>query len=136
MAEVATLQRKTGSTLFMVLLGTFQLLLSRYSRQDEVCVGSPYAGRDHAATRDIVGYFVNTLAILVDTSGDLTVTEVVARVRTAVLGAFEHADVSFAALVGCLKVRRDASRSAVFQAMFAVDAVAGLAPEMVDKTVQ
>ena len=110
--------RTSGATMYMVVLAAFQLLLSRYSRQDEVCVGSPYAGRDESATQDMVGYFVNTLAMLVDVSGDPKFAELLGRVRGVVLGAFEHADMPLARIVEALHVARDASRTPVFQAMF------------------
>ena len=95
------------------------MLLDRYSRQERVCVGSPYAGRDEAGTEGVVGYFVNTLALAVDVSGDPTVGEFMGgRVRSSVVGAFRHADLPFARVVSGLGVARDASRSPVFQVMF------------------
>ena len=106
------------ATLYMALLAAFGTVLSRNSRQESVCIGSPYAGRDEAGTRDLVGYFVNILAIVVeghsstDTNGLLTST------RRTVLGAFEHSGVPFHLMVEALKVERDASRTPVFQAMF------------------
>ena len=114
------ISQRAGATMFMVLLAAFQLLLSRYSRQEEVCVGSPYAGRDETATQGIVGYFDNTLALLVELSADPTFVGLLRRVRSVVLSAFEHADLPFARVVSGLGVARDASRNPVFQAMLSM----------------
>ena len=117
-ASLEGVRRRAGATMFMVLLAAFQLLLSRYSRQEAVCVGSPYAGRDEAGTQGIVGYFDSTLALLLELSGEPTFVELLGRARSAALGAFAHADVPFARVVDALGVARDASRTPVFQAMF------------------
>ena len=117
-ASLEGVRRRAGATMFMVLLAAFQLLLGRYSRQEAVCVGSPYAGRDEAGTQGIVGYFDSTLALLLELSGEPTFVELLGRARSAALGAFAHADVPFARVVDALGVARDASRTPVFQAMF------------------
>ena len=120
--QLRTLGNAHGASLYMTLLGAYQLLLSRYSRQEEVCVGSPYAGRDEAATQHIMGYMVNTLAMKCDMSGgeDVSFVDVLGRVRATVLGAFGNADVPFHHVVDALKVSRDASRTPVYQVMFAL----------------
>ena len=123
-AQLRTLGNAHGASLYMTLLGAYQLLLSRYSRQEEVCVGSPYAGRDEAATQHIMGYMVNMLAMKCDMSGgeDVSFVDVLGRVRATVLGAFAHADVPFHHVVDGLQVSRDASRTPVYQAMFVLQA--------------
>jgi amino acid adenylation domain-containing protein len=122
-SEVAVLARLAGASVFMVVLAAFDLLLCRYSRQQEVCVGTAYAGRNEPGTQNMVGYFVNTLPLIVSISENPTAAKLVSRVRSVVLGAFEHADLPLARIVAGLKVPRDGSRSPVFQSMFSYDEI-------------
>ncbi|WP_095988189.1 non-ribosomal peptide synthase/polyketide synthase [Cystobacter fuscus] len=114
------LAQREGATPFMLLLAAFQLLLSRYSGQDDVLVGSPIAGRRHAETEGLIGFFVNTLVLRARMDGQHTFRQFLARVRESTLGAFEHQDVPFEKLVEELQPRRDLSRSPLFQAFFAL----------------
>ena len=98
--------------MFTVLVGCFQLLLGRYSRQDSVCIGAPCG----SVAGD--GPTGNMLALLVDVSGNPTVCEYIGRVRSMVIGAFENVDVAFADVVSELGVSHDESRSPVFQVGF------------------
>ena len=112
------LGRSCGATLYMTLLAAFKVLLSRYSDQDEIIVGSPVAGRNWAALAGLVGYFVNPVAIRSDLSTDPTFEQFLAQVRQTVLQAKEHQDYPFALLVERLQPERDPGRSPLFQAMF------------------
>ncbi len=114
------LARAEGATLFMALLAAWQLLLSRYAGQDDVVVGAPIAGRRRTELEPLVGYFVNTLALRGDLSGDPTAGALLRRVREATLGAYQHQDLPFERLVEELGVERSLGHSPVFQTLFAV----------------
>src|SRR2546427_3110477 len=79
--RLRVLSRKCGATMFMTLFAAFSALLSRYSGQDDVVVGTPVANRNRAETEDLIGFFVNTLVLRTDLSGDPTFTDLVGRVR-------------------------------------------------------
>ncbi|MGW5265604.1 non-ribosomal peptide synthetase/MFS transporter [Microbispora sp. NPDC004025] len=109
-----------GATLYMTLLAAFQVLLGRYSGQDDFAVGSPVSGRDLPELERVVGLFINSLPMRADLSGDPTFTELLGRVRETALDAYTHQELPFDRLVGELGVERDVSRSPVFQVMFAL----------------
>src|SRR2546421_553101 len=113
------LSRNENATLFMTLLAAFQALLFRYSGQEDIIIGSPVAGRTMFETENLIGAFVNTLVLRGDMSGQPTFSEVLARVRQTVLGAFCHQDLPFEKLVEELNPERKANRSPLFQVMFA-----------------
>ncbi|WP_241778689.1 non-ribosomal peptide synthetase [Streptomyces sp. AcH 505] len=114
-----------GASLFMTLLSVFQLLLARYSGQRDVAVGTPIAGRNRAETEDLIGFFVNTLVLRTDLSGDPAFTELLARVKDAALGAYDHQDLPFERLVEELAPDRDLSRNPLFQTLFALQNTPG-----------
>ncbi|HEV7509096.1 MAG TPA: amino acid adenylation domain-containing protein [Thermoanaerobaculia bacterium] len=105
-------------SLFMALLAAFDLLLARLSGQDDVLVGTPVAGRDHADLEGLIGCFLNTLVLRTDLSGNPTFQDLLSRVRGSAVGAYRHQDVPFEKLLEELKPRRDLSRTPLFQAFF------------------
>ncbi|MCP3738294.1 amino acid adenylation domain-containing protein [Rossellomorea sp. BNER] len=112
------LASKTGTTLYMLLLTAYNLLLYKYSKQSEVIVGTPVVGRSHADIQSVMGMFVNTLAIRNHPEGHKRVVDFVHEVKAQALAAYDHADYPFEMLVEKLSLQRDTSRNPLFQAMF------------------
>ncbi|HVH12624.1 MAG TPA: condensation domain-containing protein, partial [Longimicrobium sp.] len=116
--RLTALGRGEGATLYMVLLGAFQVLLAKYSGAEDVVVGSPIAGRTRRETEVLIGFFANTLALRTELGGDPAFREVLRRVRDVTLGAFEHQEVPFEKLVAELQPERSMSHAPIFQVMF------------------
>jgi amino acid adenylation domain-containing protein len=109
------LARSEKGSLFMVLLAGLDLVLQRWSGQDDVVVGTPIAGRVRSELENLIGFFLNTLALRVDVSGDPTGRALVGRAREAALGAFAHQEIPFEKLLEDLRLERDLSRTPLFQ---------------------
>ena len=109
-----------NATVFMTLLACFQILLSRYSGQTDVAVGSPIANRTQSAVESIIGSFVNTLVLRTDLSGNPTFIELMARVRAAALEAYANQDFPFDKLVETMHSARDHSSAPLVQVLFNV----------------
>lgn len=116
--QYKTLAKAEGVTLFTLLLAAFQVLLHRYSGQEDILVGTPTAGLRTGEFADVVGYFVNPVVVRGDLSGNPTFKDFLAKMHQRVLGAIEHQDLPFPSLVERLKPRRDASHSPLFQVFF------------------
>jgi len=113
-----SLARSEGASLFMGLLAVAQILLHRYTGQDDFAIGSPIANRNRVEIEPLIGVFINTLVLRADLSGQPTFRELLRRVRETTLGAYAHQDLPFEKLVDALQVERDLSRSPLFQVMF------------------
>ncbi|MFF2089443.1 amino acid adenylation domain-containing protein [Paenibacillus sp. NPDC058174] len=117
-AEVRKLAREAKTTLYTVLLGAYAAMLGKYSGQAEVIVGTPAAGREHADTHDIIGMFVNTLALRTGPARDKTVRAYLKELHNHVVEALSHQTYPFEDLVEGLKADGDRSRNPLFDVMF------------------
>jgi amino acid adenylation domain-containing protein len=122
-ATVRSLARRESATLFTTLLAAFQVLLARHTHQEDFALGSPFAGRGRLETEGLIGFFVNTLALRADLSGEPAFTDVLARARATVLEAQTHSDLPFERLVEELHPERLLDRSPIFQVMFGAQVV-------------
>ena len=116
--KLKSLAQENGATMFMTLLAAFQTLLHRYSNQEEFLVGSVTAGRNHAELSNLVGYFINPIALKADFSDNPSFNELLRRVKQTALGAFEHQEYPPALLAKRLGIQRDSSRPPLFETMF------------------
>src|SRR5882724_3126242 len=107
-----------GATLFMVLLAAYNILLSRYARQDDLVVATAVAGRDRSEIEGLIGLFVNTLPLRTNLSGNPSFRQLVRQVREVTLGAYSHQELPFEKLVAEMRTGPSLSYSPVFQAMF------------------
>ena len=114
-----------GATLFMTLLAGFGALLSRYSSQSDLVIGTPIANRTRLELEPVIGFFANTLPLRLDLAGDPSFRELLGRVRSTVLDASEHQDLPFEQLVAELNPERSLSHSPLFQVLFQLHATTG-----------
>ncbi|MEH1969388.1 non-ribosomal peptide synthetase [Nostoc sp.] len=112
------LAQQEAATLFMTLLAAFQTLLYRYTHQEDIAVGSPIANRNRSEIEGIIGFFVNSLVLRSNLSGNPTFRELLGRVREVTLGAYSHQDLPFEKLVEELHPERNLSHHPLFQVVF------------------
>lgn len=130
LGSLKSLSQREGATLFMTLLASFQLLLSRYCGQDDIVVGTPIAGRNRPEIEPLIGDFINMLAVRTDLGGNPTFRELLLRVKETALQAFDNQDLPFESLVEELEHGRDMSRAPIFQAIFILESAPPLPPAL------
>jgi amino acid adenylation domain-containing protein/non-ribosomal peptide synthase protein (TIGR01720 family) len=113
--RLLSLSQAEDVTLFMTLLAVFKVLLYRYSGQEDICVGSPVAGRQQQETEGLVGFFVNALALRAEVKGQQVFREFLQKIKKTTLAAYAHQAVPFEKIVEALGLARDTSRSPLFQ---------------------
>ncbi len=128
-AGLRAIGSEQGATLFMVLLAAFDVLLFRYTGQADLVIGAPIANRTHKDLEPLIGFFVNSLVLRVDLSGNPSFRAVVGRVRGVALDAYAHQDVPFERLVEVLQPERDLSRNPLFQIGFVLQNAWDASPE-------
>ncbi|HEX8538507.1 MAG TPA: condensation domain-containing protein, partial [Cystobacter sp.] len=116
--SLRALSRRHGATLFMTLFSAFNVLLGRYTGQEDLVVGTTIANRTRAELEGLMGLFVNTLAIRTDLSGPPSFVALLERVKQTMLAAYAHQDAPFNEVVDALQPVRDLSRTPLFQVMF------------------
>ena len=117
---IKALCQQEGVTLFMTLLAALQTLLFRYTGQSDILIGSPVANRQRAEVEGLIGFFINTLVFRTDLSGGLSFQQLLQRLRSEALEAYEHQDLPFEKLVESLPFARHLSHQPLFQVMFAL----------------
>jgi non-ribosomal peptide synthetase component F len=119
-APLRKLSQEQGCTLFMTLLAVFKTLLYRYTEQEVILVGTAIANRNRSETEDLIGFFINTLVLRTDMSGNPSFRKLMQRVRETTLGAYVHQDMPFEKLVEELQPERSLSQAPLFQVAFGV----------------
>jgi amino acid adenylation domain-containing protein len=128
---LSQLSQEEDATLFMTLLAGFKILLHRHTGLEDIIVGSPIAGRNQVETENLIGFFLNTLALRTDVSGNPSFRELIRRVKKVAMDAYSHQDIPFEKLLVELQPERDLSRSPIFQIfinMLNLEGEGGLAP--------
>jgi len=119
--QLKVLSQASGTTLYMTILAAFNVLLYRYSGQEDICVGTPVAGRNQQELEGLIGFFINTLALRNEVGGNLSFRALLEEVKTTTLEAYSHQEVPFEKVVDAVVKVRDMSRSPLFQVMFSLE---------------
>ncbi|HEX9060271.1 MAG TPA: amino acid adenylation domain-containing protein, partial [Clostridia bacterium] len=122
--KLNSIAKETGTTLFMVLMAAYNILLYRYTGQEDIIVGTPIAGRHNSDFQKIIGFFLNTLPIRNFPCGDKTFREFLNEVKENSLSAYENQDYQFEEMIERLGVKRDTSRSPIFDVLFTLQSIA------------
>ena len=116
--SIRRLSQTEDATPFMTLLAAFKLLLYRYTGLEDIVVGSPIAGRNHAELENLIGIFLNTLVLRTDLSGNPSFRELIRRIRKTAMDAYTHQDIPFEKLLIELHPERTLNRTPLFQVFF------------------
>ena len=117
--SIKDLAKKENTTVYVVLLAAYFVLLRKYSNQNDIVVGTPYANRDRLDIENLIGFFINMLPIRVSMGADICTRDLIRKVHDQVVGALSHKDLPFEQLVDLLHPERTMSYQPVFQVMFA-----------------
>ncbi|HEY0514724.1 MAG TPA: condensation domain-containing protein, partial [Thermoanaerobaculia bacterium] len=117
-AELRGLSRRQSASLYMTLLAGWKALLARVTGEEDVLLGAPIANRNRAEVEGLIGFFLNTLILRTDLSGDPGFGELLGRVRETCLGAFAHQDLPLEQVLKVVHAEREAGRESPFQVMF------------------
>lgn len=118
LVKLEEISRQQGTTLFMTLVAAFNILLFRYSGQTDICVGTPIAGRQQKEVEELIGFFVNTLALRSEVNDQSSFIELLQQIKTTVLDAFDHQDIPFEKVVEAVVKERDINTNPIFQVLF------------------
>jgi amino acid adenylation domain-containing protein/thioester reductase-like protein len=141
-SQLVTLSQKSGVTLFMTLLTAFAVVLHRYSGQDDICIGSPFANRNRREIDSLIGFFVNTLVLRTQLEGNPSFLQLLEKVRSVVWDAHAYQDIPFEQVVEALKPERSLGYNPLFQALFVLENFSldtlelpeiSLTPEIIDR---
>jgi amino acid adenylation domain-containing protein len=119
--QLKDLAKTKGTTSFVLLLAAFKVLLYRYSRQEDILVGTPFSNRDRSSLENVIGFFNDTLVLRSDLSGDPRFVDLLEQVRQTVMEAFNYRNMPFELLVKTLAPERDLATNPIFQVMFLYD---------------
>ena len=136
LVELRATARREGVTLYMLMLAAFEILLHRYSGEDDFAVGTVVGARDRAEIERVVGFFANNIVQRADLSGDPTLRELLARVRETALKAYAHQEMPFDLLVEALAPRRDLDHSPLFQVLFVLHSITTRRSDMAHMTAE
>ncbi len=134
--QVHQLSKRLGATLFMTLLSAFSVLLMRTTAQDDLVIGTIVANRTHPQIENLIGFFVNTLALRIDLSGDPSFQELIHRVQEMALETYSHQEVPFEQIVEAVQEARDASRSPLVQVLFGFENASTTSLQLADLQVE
>ena len=121
--KIQQLAKEQQTTLYVILLAAFKVLLYRYTNQTDILVGSPFSNRDKVELERLIGFFNETVVLRTQLSDTLSFKELIAFVKEGTINAFEHKDLPFDALVRTLQPKRHGSNNPLFQVMFVYNSV-------------
>ena len=124
--KLTTLSHQEGVTLYMTLLSVFNVLLYKYTEQNDICIGSSIAGRQQQEIEGLIGFFANTLALRNNVQGDMHFRKLLVQVKQTTLDAYDNQEVPFEKVVEVLGVDRELSRNPVFQVMLVLENTPGM----------
>jgi amino acid adenylation domain-containing protein len=127
-----TFSQKQGVTPFILLLAVFQILLHRYTAQDDLVIGTAIANRNRPESQSLIGFLINTLLLRLESFKEMSFRNAMNRVKTIALEAYSNQDVPFDLLIEEMRVERDLATNPLFQVMFGLQAPRGFDLELAD----